>query len=202
MIIKPSYEIEAFDFTEKMANVLLNGGFEYYDSVLDPQANPSDDDPSLFLGWKVERSGTTEPDVTYRTETTTVDSASTTACEMQITGAGSGTPVAGLYQTIVNFTEFQSKKVSLRLRAHCSNADKLRAYIDDGVTKTYSSYHTGGGGWEDLDVEDFTLDAAATKLEIGFEAVADATFTVYVDNVMLVRGDTSVDYTPIPHSLY
>ena len=196
MIVKPSYEIEASDFTEKKKNIVQNGGFEYADDALDPQANPTDGDMSLFTDWFVERSGTSAPQITFRTEAVTIDSSSAQSAEMEITVAGSGTPVAGLYQLVYNFAEFQSKKVSFRLRGHCSNASKMRSYIDDGVTKTYSSYHTGGGSFESLDVEDFDVNAAATKLEVGFEVVADDTFTVYADNAMLEVGDTSMSMTP------
>lgn len=196
MIVKPSYEIEAFDFTEKEQNICRNGGFELDELAGNTNVNPTDGDTSIFNPWIVERSGTTAPEITIREEAANVDTASAQACEIQITVAGSGTPVAGLYELVWNFTEYQGRKVSLRVRGHCSNADKMRAYIDDGVTKTYSSYHSGGGSYEDLDVEDFTVNAAATKLEFGFEIVADDTFTIYADNIMLVMGDTSMDYTP------
>ena len=193
MAIKAAYEIEASDITEKIKNLLFNGGF---DSILDTPtsiADIADEADTPFHSWIFNKGGTSDPTVTITEETTTKKTNSARSCEIQITGAGSGTPICGVKQEISNWAEYKGKKISLRACGYASNASKLRAYIDDGVAKTYSSYHSGGGTWENLDVEDFTADNNTTKMEIGIEIVADDTFTIYVDNLMLIPGDTSVD---------
>lgn len=59
-----------------------------------------------------------------------------------------------------------------------ATASQLRVVIDDGVTTYPSSYHTGGGGWEELSIE-ATLSASATKCDVYVEMKVDG--TAYVD---------------------
>jgi len=73
----------------------------------------------------------------------------------------------GFYQTATGWsTAFRSKLVSMTGWAKSGTASMTRIYIEDGAGTTYSGYHTGGGGWEQLEVSR-AVDAAATTLSFG-----------------------------------
>ena len=78
---------------------------------------------------------------------------------------GTLTQAIGLLQTGVSADTLRSQKVTAVLAGWSAVASQLRIGINDGVTTTYSSYHTGGSGWEELTVEK-TLASTATKCDI------------------------------------
>lgn len=74
---------------------------------------------------------------------------------------------------------------SLQVIAVCWSAvaSQMRAWIstDGGVTKTYSTYHTGGSGWEELAVASITVPASATNVTFGV-SVESSNTVCYVDD--------------------
>lgn len=75
-------------------------------------------------------------------------------------------------------------------------ASGVRLYIDDGVTPVYSSYHAGNSAWAWLS-KTSTLDAAATKVEMGVQFAAAV--TGYVAGPTGWQGAIApADYRPCP----
>jgi phage-related protein len=70
----------------------------------------------------------------------------------------------------------------------CDTASKARIYINDGVARSDSSYHSGGDEWEFLEVE-HQVDENLTTLILGIE-VASSSVTAYFDGAVLVEGET------------
>ncbi len=70
-------------------------------------------------------------------------------------------------------------------------ASQVRVGINDGVSTTYSTYHTGGSGWEELTVAK-TMDAAATKCDV-IVSVEGSNTVCYADDVyaVLASGGTN-----------
>ncbi len=70
---------------------------------------------------------------------------------------------------------------------HAGAATRARLRIWDGVSSTYSSYHSGGGAWEWLTAT-ATLSGSATMARVGLEIAAGAAITVGLDGALLVEG--------------
>jgi hypothetical protein len=66
---------------------------------------------------------------------------------------------------IANYADMRSQKFSVGMNGKTSVASHLRIVVDDGVTQTASSYHTGGGTAEWLSVT-HPISASATKLHV------------------------------------
>jgi hypothetical protein len=75
------------------------------------------------------------------------------------------TQVVGLLETGVSADSLRSKQVTAVLVGLASEDIQLRIGINDGVTTTWSSYHTGSSTFEELTVEK-TLAATATKCDV------------------------------------
>lgn len=96
------------------------------------------------------------------------------------------TQSAGLLETGVAGDSLRGKVVTVFGVVTASSASQARLFVNDGVTTTYSDYHTGGGGRELLSKE-ITVDAAATQLTFGVEVKVDG--SVYVARCAAVIGD-------------
>lgn len=109
-----------------------------------------------------------------------------------ITRAGTNvtlTQTIGLLDTGVDADSVRSETLTLVLRGVSSTASHLRAAVADGTQTVTTSYHTGGGGYEELTVE-ITVAATATTLTIQVQVnTTDAAATV--DQCYLVRGAIS-----------
>lgn len=101
--------------------------------------------------------------------------------------------VSYLYQ---EFTPLLSENLNGRwfsasMKLQCITAtDKVRLYIDDGMTKEYSSY--AGPTLQTLTVKR-QLDGSATKLIVGVEFL-DGTYSAYVDDALIVEGQMVPKY--------
>lgn len=92
-----------------------------------------------------------------------------------------GTNTVGSRKSLLEGTDGESlagELVGFRVGVVASVGSQVRAAIYDGVTRTYSSYHTGGGGKEYLDVS-ATLGATADQCT--FEIYVEEDGTAYVD---------------------
>lgn len=63
-------------------------------------------------------------------------------------------------------------------------ASQIRMFVTDGVTTTYSDYHTGDGTWQFLG-ETHTISATGTKLQIGVSMESSAANPAYVSGTIL-----------------
>ncbi len=80
-------------------------------------------------------------------------------------------------------TYWRGKEVAIAAYGLASSINTARLYIDDGVTVHYSDYISATADqWATLVA---TLDAAATKIEIGIELTSGS---VYVEGMGLVTG--------------
>ena len=90
--------------------------------------------------------------------------------------------------TYKDYASLAGRTIRLGCWIKCSSANKARIYINDGVTSVAnSSYHSGGGDWEFLEVQ-LSVDAANTQLLVGAEVQNNAV-TAYFDGMVLVEGD-------------
>lgn len=94
-----------------------------------------------------------------------------------ITRAGTDatfTQTIGILQDGVSADTLRGRTVTVVVLCKTSTASQARAQISDGVVTTHTSYHTGGGTWEELSSE-VTIDSSATTLTIACEVNADGT---------------------------
>lgn len=74
----------------------------------------------------------------------------------------------------------------------CSSANAARLSINDGVTTTFSSYHTGDGTWQFLSVT-VQINPNNTLLNIACNVTGNGT-VAYFANAVLVRGPNVFTY--------
>ena len=118
----------------------------------------------------------------------------TGAAVARVTGIGAGpaaaritygSATAVLTQSLLDTTEFSAhaalgldgRKLSITARVKCSLVDQARVGVTDGVTTTYSVYHTGSGQPENLAIA-HPISGSATKLEFFVQVVQSGTADV------------------------
>ena len=104
---------------------------------------------------------------------------------MKIISGASATYAAEL--SYANYDVYAGRTVRFGMWVYCASASKARIYIDDGITVTYSSYHTGGGSFEFLEVG-AQISSVNTKLVFGCQ-VAATSVTAYFDAGIAVEGE-------------
>ena len=91
----------------------------------------------------------------------------------------------------VSAENLRSKPVTAVAVVQSSVASQVRVQIYDGSTATSSSYHTGGGGWEELSVT-ATMSATATQCAIRI-SVETSNTVCYVDEGYHFEFDENLD---------
>ena len=86
---------------------------------------------------------------------------------------------ATVYQNISWLAKYQNRLFTFTMWVRSEDANKHRIEIYDGVGSTYSSYHTGGGAFEQLTVTR-RLDSAATQLMV--RGVSEGGGAAYFDD--------------------
>ncbi len=135
-------------------------------------------------GAVIARSGVGEGD------TTTVDAGQYAA---KVTAGGGA--VATLTNTFITTSQFtrwgniKGRKIAVSAQIRASNASSVRIIVDDGVTTTASSYHTGGGTVENIPVL-HTVSNSGTKLAVYLEVAVN--ITAYVGGVVAVFSDVGL----------
>lgn len=89
---------------------------------------------------------------------------------------------------------YKGKAVIFEADVYATAANAVKLSINDGVSATASSFHTGGSSWERLSVSK-TLDANSTVVEVRLEVVTSDT-SGYIDNAILVEGSRTPKYAP------
>lgn len=84
--------------------------------------------------------------------------------------------------------KYAGRTITFGMWVKCSSASKAIIYIDDGVNKVYSSYHTGGGEWEFIQVESQIDPGSINKLVFGVEVTNNAV-TAYFDGGIACEGE-------------
>lgn len=175
-----------------MSNILDNAGFEIWQRGT-TFSNPAS---GAYCAdrWQVGKSGGITVNITKET---TIISSGTASIKVDTTVA-SGSSMY-VIENIENYQDFQGKTVTYSCRVRTSTANKIRLAMADGVTQSFSSYHSGGGTFETLSMT-FTVNAAATNLSCYIGMVADTVVvnTFYADAAMLVMGSSVPTYMPTP----
>ena len=103
-------------------------------------------------------------------------------------GYGYGTRV---YQQISSFSALAGQQVTFSIKIKSNAA--VKAYIDDGVSTTYSTAHTGGNAFENLIVTK-SVSAIATKVEVGFDQLGLPSVS-YLDDGLVAIAPITYDLT-------
>jgi hypothetical protein len=90
--------------------------------------------------------------------------------------------------------QLRGKSVTFSARVRCSVANAVRLALNDGVSNTLGSFHSGGGAYETLTLTKTFATTGATG-SAQFDLMASC--TAYVDNAMLVVGSVAADYAPL-----
>ena len=80
---------------------------------------------------------------------------------------------------------------------HAGAARRARLRIWDGVSSTYSSYHSGGGAWEWLTAT-AVLSGSATMVRVGLEIATGSPITARLDGAVLAEGSLAPAFMPHP----
>jgi hypothetical protein len=94
---------------------------------------------------------------------------------------------------------WQGQPVVLGGFVRATVASRVRIGLNDGVGSSFSSYHSGGSGWEWLAVTR-TIDAAATQLEIRLQIDTGDT-TAQFDGIVFALGSGLPNSLPWPSGL-
>lgn len=116
----------------------------------------------------------------------------------------SGSATATFEQELLSSSSYQDWLDGLMITGgawvYASDATTVRLYIDDGVEKGYSDYHTGGGDWEWIpfvvQIEDSVTDPA-TELAFGME-VAASSKVAYITGATVILGAVKPLYFILP----
>lgn len=149
--------------------------------------------------WTVNSSGVLQPDFWTIAGTSATMARSTTQTyrskyALAITRAGTDCTVTqdiGLLTNGVSGEDLKGQTVAALLACWSTEASQIRVGINDGVTTTYSSYHTGGDAWEVLEVSK-TLASTATKCEL--------TISVETSNTVCYAGECFLSWEQIQDS--
>ena len=96
----------------------------------------------------------------------------------------SGAGVTGYLYQDLTVTQYKGRRFTFQCYAYATTANEACIAINDGLTTTYSHYHTGSSAWQLLKVSK-TLSASATVLQIRCYISAAST-NVYFDGASSV----------------
>jgi len=110
-----------------------------------------------------------------------------------------GSVEAGLYLSDRSVSSFYSgllgKTLTMGAWVKTSTGSQARVYLDDGITASYSSYHTGGGTWEFLTV---SHTIAGNAIIVNPRMLISVAGTAYFDGAILVEGSVVPAFAPRP----
>lgn len=168
------------DFLESLifGSWVSNGSFEDW-TVATSFANPANG-TLIADGWTWRKSGSSAPTIDVsRDGGTTEDPAY--AALLNITGAGSSDSIGAVDQGLL-YTQLRGEVLMFGCAVNTTHANKVRLKITDGINTAYSSsYHTGSGDFERLQVT-LSVSSSATSLTVSVEVTSDFTGAVYLDS--------------------
>ncbi len=161
-------------------NLLTNGDFESWSAG---SSSAPDGFTLSGAGAAVAREGTTVKRGSYSAKVTRAGTDCQLTRDVVVEAGGTG------YIAVRTFT------FGAWLFATAANRVRLR--VDDGVSVSYSAYHTGGSTWEWLTLTS-TLAASPTKLEAGLRVDSGDT-AGFIDGGMLVESKFAAAFQPHPN---
>lgn len=99
-----------------------------------------------------------------------------------------------LYHDHPDYVDYQGRKMSFGCWVYCSTASTARIAISDGVGSTNSSYHTGGGSWEFLEVT-HDMDGSASRLRVEMHVNSNNTFAYFDGGTLVLGPDLFMTFT-------
>ncbi len=175
-----------------IGSLIQNGGMENWNGGVS-FVNPADA-TELADDWLYEESGATPAIATVTRESSTIDT-ETYSMKIDLTTGGSSDSDILIEQSVQNVQRFSSRTVLFGARIFASSASKVRVRISDGVSVQYSSFHTGGGSWELLQVQ-LTVDGTPTEIKVSIAIdPADFTGAVYADSIHLYDIPSQISST-------
>jgi len=100
--------------------------------------------------------------------------------------AGSGVQ-AYLYQSLANPETYDGLRLHIRCWIKASDANAARLRITSEVGTSYSSYHSGDGEWQLLEVSQDMVASVVANIYVGI--TCEIGFSAYYDLVMVSRWD-------------
>lgn|SRR5574341_161013 len=95
-------------------------------------------------------------------------------------------------------SHLQGKSLGFGAWVKSAVASQCRLYVTDGVTTTYTSYHTGDGTWQWLSTT-HSISASGTKIESGISVESSAANPAYVSGFTVIFGSTApAGWRPAP----
>lgn len=89
------------------------------------------------------------------------------------------------YQSLSQYADLQTGTLTFEGTFCTDTALAARLFVDDGITTTYSDYHTGENSFERIEITK-TISASASKLEVGLIVEGDC--DVYFDKAIMCIG--------------
>jgi hypothetical protein len=166
------------------AGPLSRRGFVYWEGTegdpalnitVIPLVNPSFEDGDPPTGWTYSRGTFARSQVQTKSDSY---SGSLTMNESESN--------AVVLQDIPNYSDYIGKTVVLGAWVYATEANQTRLCLADGGSSKFSSYHSGGGGWEFLTTPPLLVDAGATRLRLHFYTYS--TTVAYIDGAVLMEN--------------
>ena len=146
------------------APAITDGGFELWD------------DAQTLTNWTETGNGSLDRDEANERE-------GTYSAGFQMAGGQLGT----LYQDISWLAGYAGRRFTLTIYCKTTAASSIRLAINDGLTTTYGTPHTGGAAYELLSVS-MTLATGATRLRIIIDAYANG--SAFMDGASTLTGSS------------
>lgn len=171
----PQYPYEG-NHNYSFQNIIRNGSFEQW----------TEEEPGMFAGWTREGDG-------VLTQDSTTVKVGTFSAKLQNNPASAfllchSVPPA-------SFGYYKGRVVTFGCFVNTNVYTRARIRIDDGISLSYSNYHSGSGEWEFLCVTR-TIALSATKLEFKVEINVGSSITAYFDGAVAVEGEFLPAFIP------
>jgi len=87
-----------------------------------------------------------------------------------------------------DWANYKNKLITIGCYVWCNTGNRVKVGLNDGVSNQFSSYHTGGSGWEYLTVTGI-ISGSATQIYILLWIESGGTVTAYFDNATMYKND-------------
>jgi hypothetical protein len=176
-------------------NYLRNSGFEI--NGKGTYGFPAVSIPSPFYPWIFETGGTPATGTIGRENGAGNFKSGLWSAKIDVTGGtgGGGNFVLFKQEVHMHPEEYRGKSITFSCQIKTSSASKAKLRITDSSGSTDSSFHSGGGSFENLTVT-HSVGASATSLQVAVFVDTTSVVAVYVDEALLVFAATAGTYRP------
>jgi len=114
----------------------------------------------------------------------------------KVTRAGANAYIHTTFHEAKGADYYKSRTVTFGVWVYATVADRAKLGIGDGLTNSWSSFHTGGSTWEWLTVTKTFAAGATEGRMLCFIDTGDT--SGYFDGAMLVEGSSAFAFSPKP----